>query len=94
MQNGDNWTSMLFVGDNQQFRLSGNLLKGAGDYRDIDKIIYSGGDITIDFVKSFASDALVFANASRKCFDQILVFMLDKIELNKTIIDMSADVLK
>ena len=94
MQDGDHWMSMLFVGDDRQFRLSGDLLKGSGDYGDIDKIVYKSGDITINFVSSFASDALVFGNAGRKCFDYFLVFMLDKADATKSIIDLSADVLR
>jgi hypothetical protein len=94
MENGESWLSMAFIGDDRQFRMRGNFLKGAGNYRDIDKIVYSDGNITVSFVRSSASDALIFNNASRECFDQFLVFMIDKFEANKTIIDMSADVLK
>jgi hypothetical protein len=94
MENGESWLSMAFMGDDRQIRISGNFLKGAGYYRDIDKIVYSNGDITVSFVHSFSSDALIFANAGQECFDHFLVFMLDKFEANKTIIDMSTDVLK
>jgi hypothetical protein len=94
MENGESWLSMSFSGDDRQIQVSGNFLKGAGDYHDIDKIVYSDGDITVSFVRSFYPRTMIFANASQKCFDDFLVFMLDKFEENKTIIDMSADVLK